>query len=336
MSLAGSSLASVEQFSNRPPVLHEGDVTPLIVRKFENAARNYFGYKGTPDDQKVGVMIGCLRDERHLNWLDPDAERERVLKLTFPQFMAEFRKKYLKADWEHTTRNELLNSKMKNAEQSFDEWYTQVASLHALLVNTPSALDPTRLRHTLEAGMCEDLAYDYSRDTAATAVPVAELELWLIEVRRVDEKRLRELAKQHRLAAEYAKAEKSKAEKRKAPNDGDRSTKKPFGSSNKVNTNGASSSNTAGGQSKGCPKLTDEERALLGEHDGCFKCRNFYAGHRSRDCTNGFPDAATYRTLTAADATAAATATTAASGEKKAQKSKAVAVVMHKRGFGGD
>ncbi|KAF8133061.1 hypothetical protein K438DRAFT_821441 [Mycena galopus ATCC 62051] len=245
MSSKNSSLATVEQFPNRPPMLHEGDVTPMIVRKFENAARNYFGYKGMLGSED-GIIVGCLRDEGHLNWLDPNTEHERVLKLTFPQFMAEFWKKYLNPDWEHMTRNELLNSKMKNAEQPFNEWYTQVASIHALLTNTPSALDPTHLRHTLKAGMCEDLAYNYSRDVTATAVPVADLEQWLTKVRHVNEKRLCELGKQHCLVAEYARVEKAKAEKRKAPNDGDRSTKKLFGSSAKANTTGASSS-TAGG-----------------------------------------------------------------------------------------
>ncbi|KAF8172253.1 hypothetical protein K438DRAFT_1851801 [Mycena galopus ATCC 62051] len=336
-----STFATVEQFSNRPPVLHEGDITPLIVRKFENTAHNYFGYKGTPDEQKTGVIIGCLRDERHLNWLDPGAERERVLKLTFPQFMAKLWKKYLKSNWEHTTRNDLLNSKMKNNKLPFDEWYTQVASLHALLANTPSTLDPTRLRHTLEVRMCEDLVYDYSREAAATTIPVGDLEQWLTEVRCVDKKHLRKLQKRQCLAAKYAKAEKAKAEKCKAPNDGDRAMKKPFGSSTKANTNAVSSSSGTGGQSKGCPKLMDEERALLGEHNGCFKCRSFYAGHHSRDCTNRFPDATTYRTLTAADATAAAAAATtstatAATGNKKTEKSKAVTIIMHKVNDGDD
>lgn len=38
------------------------------------------------------------------------------------------------------------------------------------------------------------------------------------------------------------------------------------------------------------PKLTDEEKKIFTDHDGCFKCRRPYAGHRTRGCTNGFPD----------------------------------------------
>ena len=50
------------------------------------------------------------------------------------------------------------------------------------------------------------------------------------------------------------------------------------------------------------PSLTDTERTLLNEHEGCTKCRRFYAGHRSQSCPNGFPTGKDYKTLTAADA----------------------------------
>jgi hypothetical protein len=35
------------------------------------------------------------------------------------------------------------------------------------------------------------------------------------------------------------------------------------------------------------PKLTQAERDLLKAHEGCYRCRNFYAGHFSRDCPIG-------------------------------------------------
>ena len=37
------------------------------------------------------------------------------------------------------------------------------------------------------------------------------------------------------------------------------------------------------------PRLPDEKR-ILSEHDGCFKCRRSYAGHRTCECPNGFPE----------------------------------------------
>ncbi|KIM83685.1 hypothetical protein PILCRDRAFT_7092 [Piloderma croceum F 1598] len=50
------------------------------------------------------------------------------------------------------------------------------------------------------------------------------------------------------------------------------------------------------------PALTIKERALLVEHEGCFKCRHFYTSHRLSDCPDDFPDKTSYVTLTDADA----------------------------------
>ena len=57
------------------------------------------------------------------------------------------------------------------------------------------------------------------------------------------------------------------------------------------------------------PMLTDTKRTLLNNHEGCTRCRRFYAGHRSHDCpmtlNNTWPDPAKYKTLTPAMAEAA-------------------------------
>jgi len=50
--------------------------------------------------------------------------------------------------------------------------------------------------------------------------------------------------------------------------------------------------------------LTEAERVLLMKHKGCFKCRKFYVSHQSKECTDGAPDASSYKTLTEADAIA--------------------------------
>ena len=33
-------------------------------------------------------------------------------------------------------------------------------------------------------------------------------------------------------------------------------------------------------------------------HEGCLKCRRFYAGHQAKACPNGFPTQGAYRRLT--------------------------------------
>ncbi|KIM76347.1 hypothetical protein PILCRDRAFT_12787 [Piloderma croceum F 1598] len=52
------------------------------------------------------------------------------------------------------------------------------------------------------------------------------------------------------------------------------------------------------------PPFTAAERALLVEHEGCFKCLHFYTNHKSADCPNGFPNKLSYAPLTEAQALA--------------------------------
>jgi hypothetical protein len=71
-------------------------------------------------------------------------------------------------------------------------------------------------------------------------------------------------------------------------------------------TNKAQPSRTSTNMSTPClGALTTAERTLLADHSGCFKCCRFYVSHRSKECTNGAPDASTYKTLTKVDAIAA-------------------------------
>ena len=61
-----------------------------------------------------------------------------------------------------------------------------------------------------------------------------------------------------------------------------------------------SSSRNASTSTKWPPKLTEEERKLLQESDGCFKCRTLYAGHRADKCMVAITSE-NYQTLTAQD-----------------------------------
>ena len=49
------------------------------------------------------------------------------------------------------------------------------------------------------------------------------------------------------------------------------------------------------------PRLTEEEKRLLADNEGCYKCRCFFVNHRSSECPNRFPATANYRALTRAD-----------------------------------
>ncbi|KAG2073366.1 hypothetical protein BDR04DRAFT_1116284 [Suillus decipiens] len=48
------------------------------------------------------------------------------------------------------------------------------------------------------------------------------------------------------------------------------------------------------------PQLTEKERQLLHDNEGCYKCQEPFTGHTSSNCTKGFSDGATYKPVTAA------------------------------------
>lgn len=63
-------------------------------------------------------------------------------------------------------------------------------------------------------------------------------------------------------------------------------------SGNNSNTSATSSAKT----SDWLPHLNDEERCLLRENKGCFKCRRVNVGHNAKDCTLSFLTRDAYKT----------------------------------------
>ena len=57
--------------------------------------------------------------------------------------------------------------------------------------------------------------------------------------------------------------------------------------------------NTASASASTLPKLTPTKRALIFDHQGCFKCRRLYVDHKGANCPNNFLPAHTYKPLTA-------------------------------------
>jgi hypothetical protein len=70
--------------------------------------------------------------------------------------------------------------------------------------------------------------------------------------------------------------------------------------SNHVNTAACSNTQPTSDTTK-LQKLTEAERKLLFDNQGCLKCRRFFIEHRSTNCPNNWPTAIRYRTLTQAD-----------------------------------
>jgi hypothetical protein len=273
----------VHDSASRPPTLLAGDITPEVMRSFELACLGYFDNKDVEDNKQVRKILSCIQDPRIIDWIG--TERDRLLTLSFAQFMAEFRARYLDKHWEELTRRELLGMSQNN--DTFWNFAIRAQAKNSLLKNTASYLDDANLRHQLEAGMNERLAKKCISEKVNTIVDLRE---WMMEVKNLDDS----LTEDRREWEAISRANRDAG--RKANVFGEPSRRLNANS----NSGNASSINT-NARTAGLPKLTEGERKLLSDNDGCFKCRSFFAGHRSNNCKNDFPPAVNYKTLTQAD-----------------------------------
>ncbi|KAG2095734.1 uncharacterized protein F5147DRAFT_778632 [Suillus discolor] len=262
----------------KPPFLTPGDITPEVLRTWEMGCRQYFKHKDIPVDEQVGKVAWGMQEPSVQEWYLND--QERMDELTFGEYMDEVRAYWLPSDWADTMRQKLLSSCQEN--KVFSDWAIEVQSLNALLRNTTSHLTELNLRYHLEAHMNADLRTEYRTENVAD---IAEFRPWTEKICLLDEKRLRNIANLE--AAFRAERLKNMGEKK-------------LTSSSRYNSKSGQTTTGKTSTFVRVPALTDEERSLLRENDGCFKCREPFAKHTTATCTNGFPDGATYKPVTAA------------------------------------
>ena len=258
---------------------------------FENAAQDFFVAKSVPADKQVLLILPGIKDIRIRDWITADCAR--ISSLPFTDFIKELRLNYLQNDWEDQIRNKILTSTLAGSHKSFWNWSQQLLSLNCLLRNTPSALDDTALCNHPDAHLDNELKEKVKHSDARND---KVFKTWVAAVRTLDEARTTE-NKRHLDLIEGALQCQAKRQATDA--------NALRGPSHRGNANATSSSSTTNTNPNRLAPLTEGERSLLNEHDGCMKCRRFYIGHRSHDCTLGFPTLKGYKTLTIADALAA-------------------------------
>ncbi|KAJ7463061.1 hypothetical protein B0H11DRAFT_1815570, partial [Mycena galericulata] len=223
------------------------------------------------------------------------ASQARIDALKLDAYITELGTLVLDKGWEGKMRREVLGAKMAIG-QKFADWAYDIQNVNAILSQAapPFAVKDTELRNILDAGLTVTL----QRDLDTEPVLSTELNTWISEVKGRDDRLNFDIARmQDLIDAQPAKSSSegklTLAERLSSP--------KPSLASRL--TTPPSKKTTAK-----CPPLTDAEKVLLDLHDGCRRCWKFYIGHRTLNCDGEFPDAATYRTLTQADAEAQAAA----------------------------
>jgi hypothetical protein len=204
------------------------------------------------------------------------------------ELMEQLCTRLLKDGWQHGLQKEILSSKQGSLR--FNDWQNKMGAMNSLLVGTTFHIPTTALRNHLAANMHHDLASECDDNNAHEIVTFQE---WVDTVMVLDQRRFREAEKQRRLLEEALKTERARNAKVLTG---------PSAHGNRTTTTNNTSVTTS---TPSIPKLTAADRTLLNEHEGCYKCRNFYVSHRGAKCPNGFPEASTYKPLTVADALAA-------------------------------
>jgi hypothetical protein len=282
--------------SSKLPMLSAGNVSPEVMRQFENACRSFFRNKeGLESKDYVARIAGGLQDLLISDWYWTAHKTFDVL--SFNDFMKEFRLKWLLNDWEQDIWRRVLGTKQAGP---FWEWAVKIWSLNTLLCGTPTHLDDASLLNQLEANLEPSLSHacDDERVNEDT------LDKWLDKVKILDEKKRQECQQQRADAEEAARSHLKH-------NTTSAGLAEPSRCYNTFRGNMTTEKGNNGGKPKhfdamkALLKLTDAERTLLFNNEGCLKCRRFLVNHRSPNCPNDFPPALNYKTLTAEDVNAA-------------------------------
>ncbi|KAJ2911423.1 hypothetical protein MD484_g8992, partial [Candolleomyces efflorescens] len=269
--------------SKAPPTLKAGDVTPDIARRFEYACRNYIADKGIKEEDQVRRIVNsCFHDNRIIHWID--GNRERLEALTFTAFMKEFRDEWLEHEWARKLDSKLRVMRQKN--RTFREWFNDFYSQVLLLKGTSEEKSDDEIRRLVYSLMDEHLR---SRADLERIRGLESLKQWTNAL----------ITEDRAIRTDIAHMKRRFNEGHTVANNGrtSRST------SNQVANNGGTTDNTRTRP----PQLTPDEKTLLDDHDGCYRCREFYVGHRSSACTSGYPDGTNYVPLSIARARSDAT-----------------------------
>ena len=276
------SITEYQQASTtKPPVLTPGTVSPEQLRMWEMGCLQYFHHKMISAADQVQYVAWGLHDPRIQQWYAIDAGCLNIL--DFTSFMAELRNYWLPTDWAADLRLKMLSS--HQGSHPFHEWVIDVQTQNTMLANHDGHMNDQGLRFHFEANMNKDLALQYRSSDARTEVA---LRFWVKKVKKLDEKRLRDA----RILRETIEMSLRPGFKNRPSSDPDRKPK-PFTSGPPAGSPSSSSPRL--------PALTDDECKILRDNSRCFKCCLPFQSHTSHDCPNGFPNAATYKSLSLDD-----------------------------------
>ena len=159
------------------------------MHNFEKVAWKFFNNKDIGDNKQVSKLLDCFDDHQIADWVEVD--RDRLINMTFPIFMAEIRHLYLQPLWEEMTCTKFFG--LSQNASSFWQFAVLVQKTNSLLKGTVSHKDPRAVRERIEGGMDQVLfkrCVEEKVDKITHANESEELRLWMDEVKWIDDKML--------------------------------------------------------------------------------------------------------------------------------------------------
>lgn len=261
------------------PILFDGIIDPSVMLKYETAVKYCCMFAKIPAEEQVATIAWGVKHPDVEDWYhDYKAEFDA---LDLDTWLARMRTQFLPTNWIDNVHRKLINAR-QGKTQKFSTYLQHCQHLNNTLRSSKAQLDNKFFRAKVQAGLNITL---YRLCQAERINCIENLDTWANRVTEVDNDRLlSELQYQERLA---------KMMRRMSTANANKSSKSS--TTRIITTNSTDTTKT----SKRLPPLTDCERKLLCDNDGCLKCRRPFAGHITRNCKIGFPLPSTYVPITA-------------------------------------
>ena len=280
----------------RRPILNGDSFTPQFFAQYELLGKNYIAEDPDATEKDAVVRIGrAILSPTVRAWFE--ADQTRLESLSWSKFVDELRAFFLPPNWAQTLETEIFQSRPPSGKAA--EWANKMHGLNQMRPATSrTRLDdlrlilhsrlPQRLREEVDRTLPE-LSPDSTRSATEE-----EIKALISSSVTIDHSQLRFV----QWVATVTKAEHSIAVDAKLRQDDIKAevarmmAKLNLGrSSSSPKSAGSSTPRQAPKPSSGSrpPKLTEAERTLLKAHQGCLKCRKFYAGHFTSACPYDFP-----------------------------------------------
>ncbi|KAJ4496627.1 hypothetical protein C8R41DRAFT_761517, partial [Lentinula lateritia] len=257
--------------------------------------------KLAPSDYTVRCL-NVWEDPRVSNWIDQN--REKFTLLSFAEFFIVVRDRVLEPDWQDSTFRKMRAVRMpEDLKTSVSDLAVQLLVLNNLLQGTPRFQSEDNLKIMLIDAVDSNLRESYNKEVEDHSANVShgihskDFHTFTKAFQVLDNSRHRQLLLARQMAEHMIRSHPNSR-----PNT-------PAATSSTANAQARRNTTVASGGNYPVrlPQLTANERRLLSENDGCFKCRSFSVKCRISSTEHEFlmPTGNGYKELTITDVEAA-------------------------------